>query len=1031
MTKWTKEQTEAIYKDGTNIIVSAGAGSGKTAVLTERVLEKVKNGVSLSNLLILTFTKMAAKEMRERIGSKLKENNFVSELSILDTADITTFDAYALSLVKKYHYYLNLSKNINIIPSSVIDLYKREILKNIFEDLYEKEDKEFLSLIKEYCVKDDKEIFDYILGLNNKLDLKTNKREYLESYIDSKYNEDSICKDIEEYTTVIFKLIDNIRNYLEYIDDADYFDKLYKVISPLLDSSTYDEIKSNIEFKMPIARGVSDITREYKDKISESIKEIKKYVSYDSEKVIKEGILKTKIYVEEIIKIILQLDEKVSEYKNKYDYYEYSDIAGFAIRLVKENSEIRNEIKNNLNEILIDEYQDTNDIQEEFISYISNNNVYMVGDIKQSIYRFRNANPYIFKNKYDNYSNNNGGIKIDLNKNFRSREEVITNINLMFDRIMDDDIGGALYRKSHQMIFGNMMYKGDGDNNQNNDFEVYSYLNETNYKKEEVEAFIIADDILDKINSGYLAFGKEEKGNRNIKYSDFVILMDNSKNFELYKKILEYKGIPTTIMKSGNLLDGELIVILKNIVSLIIKIKEGSIDTEFKKLFMSLGRSFLFNIDDNILFDYFLNKNFYSSDIYKITKEISDGVDIIPIEKLLDIIIDKFDIYNKLILIGDYKANILRIEKLKEITRNLVDLNYSVYDYKDYLCSIVDNDMKIEYSVNDSNDNTVKIMTIHASKGLEFNVCYFSGLYSKFNIREAINKFSYDNKYGIIIPYKDDFMYNTIYHNLSYRDYVLENISERIRLLYVALTRAKEKMIFVLPQNKSDISIDISDVIDNSIRSKYSSFASIMYSLEAITKEYYKNISLDDIGLTKEYNLIKNGNYVKEINEVYDKIEVEEILSYEDNIKEEKSFSKKSIHLINKDEQNKLDYGTKIHELLELTDFINPNYDELSMKERQIINNFIDKINIQGAKIYKEYEFVYNEDNITYHGIIDLILEYDNNIKIIDYKLKNINDSEYLKQLSGYKKYIESIFNKNVNIYLYSILNDDLEEIRI
>ena len=132
MTKWTKEQEEAIYKNGNNIIVSAGAGSGKTAVLTERVLEKVKNGVSLSNLLILTFTKLAAKEMRERIGDKLKENNFEEELSILDTADITTFDAYALSLVKKYHYYLNLSKNINIIDSSVIELYKKIDLNNVF-----------------------------------------------------------------------------------------------------------------------------------------------------------------------------------------------------------------------------------------------------------------------------------------------------------------------------------------------------------------------------------------------------------------------------------------------------------------------------------------------------------------------------------------------------------------------------------------------------------------------------------------------------------------------------------------------------------------------------------------------------------------------------------------------------------------------------------------------------------------------------------------------------------------------------------
>lgn len=1030
MAMWTKEQTEAIYKDGTNIIVSAGAGSGKTAVLTERVLEKVKNGVSLSNLLILTFTKMAAKEMRERIGSKLKENNLTEELVLLDTADITTFDAYALALVKKYHYYLNLSKNINIIDSSVMEIFKRDTLERIFNDLYEKEEEKFLALIKEYSVKDDREIFEYVLTLNNKLDLKTNKREYLNSYIDNKYNEDNINKDINEYTKMLLKLIDSIRDYLEYIDDNDYLDKLYNVISPLLSSGSYDEIKSNIEFKMPIARGVSDITKLYKDKISDCLKEIKKYTSYDSERSILEGILKTKEYAKEIVSLVLKLDEEVDKYKKKYDYYEYADIAGFAIKLVKENKEIREEIKNNLNEILIDEYQDTNNIQEEFISYISNNNVYMVGDIKQSIYRFRNANPYIFKNKYDNYSNNNGGIKIDLNKNFRSREEVINNINLLFDRIMDDDIGGASYQASHEMVFGNMMYKGEGDNKENNNFEVYSYLNETNYKKEEIEAFVIADDIQNKINNKYQAFGKEEKANRNIKYSDFVILMDNSKNFELYKKILEYRGVPTTIMKAGNLLDGELVVIIKNIVNFIIKIKEGNIDTEFKRLFMSLGRSFLFSIDDNILFDYFVNKDFYNSDIYKITKEISDKINTISLEELLDTIIEAYDIYNKLILIGDYQANILRLEKLSDITSNLANLNYSVYDYAKYLNDIIENNIKIEYSVNEVNENTVKIMTIHASKGLEFNICYFSGLYSKFNIREAINKFSYDEKYGIILPYKDNFIYNTIYHSLSYRNYVIENISERIRLLYVALTRAKEKMIFVLPQNKSENVININDVVDFDIRSKYNSFASIMYSLESITKDYYRNISLEDINLTKQYNLIKNGNYKKEINVIEDKIKVEEI-STQVEIKEEKSFSKKDVHIISLEEQNKLDYGTRIHELFELTNFHNPDYNNLSIKEKKIIDNFISQIDINNAIIYKEYEFIYNEDNTLYHGIIDLMLVYEDNIKIIDYKLKNIDDMSYLKQLNGYKKYIENTFNKKTQIYLYSILNNKLEVINV
>ena len=1028
MTKWTKEQEEAIYTSGTNIIVSAGAGSGKTAVLTERVLEKVKNGVSLSNLLILTFTKMAAKEMRERIGSKLKDNCFYEELNKLDTADITTFDAYALSLVKKYHYYLNVSKNICIIDSSVIELYKKNTLNDIFNELYKNKDEDFLSLIKEYSLKDDKEIFEFILNVNSKFDLKYNKIDCLNNYISDKFNESKINSDINEYINEIYKLIDKIRYYLEFIDDEDYLSKMYLVLDPLLSSGSYDEIKCNLDITLPRANKVSDITKEYKTKISNILVEIEKLMIYDNESIIKEGIIKTKKYINTIINIILKLDKKVYEYKKKYDSFEYSDIANLAIKLVRENKLIREEIKNNLNEILIDEYQDTNDVQEEFISYISSNNVYMVGDIKQSIYRFRNANPYIFKNKYDNYSSNNGGIKIDLNKNFRSREEVISNINMMFDRIMDDDIGGASYKSTHQMIFGNMMYKGDGDNNQNNNFEVYSYLNETNFKKEEIEAFIIAKDIKNKVDSNYIAFGKDTGGNRSIKYGDFVILMDNSKHFELYKKILEYNGVPTTIMKSGNLTSCEVINIVKNIVSFIVKIKEKNIDNEFKKLFMSVGRSFLFNISDDVLFDYFLNNNFYDSNIYKITKEISDDIDNTPLDMLIDIIIEKYDFYNKLILVGDYKYNIKSIEKLKEITNNLINLNYSVYDYEKYLKDIISNNMKIEFQINDSSSDSVKIMTIHASKGLEFNICYFSSLYSKFNIREAINKFSYDDNYGIIIPYKDNFIYNTIYHNLSYRNYVKENIGERIRLFYVALTRAKEKMLFLLPQSKKENEYYTNDIIDTDIRSKYSSFASIMYSLEFITKDYYNNIDLNSVNLTKDYNLIKNDNYDKELIKVKDKIEVKEININVDN-KEDKSFSKKNVHLITKEEQNKLDYGIRIHEILELTDFANPNYDNLSVKEREVFDNFISKIDINNCNIYKEYEFIYREDNISYHGIIDLMLEYSNYIKIIDYKLKNINDMEYLKQLNGYKNYIEKLFNKEVHIYLYSIIDNILEEI--
>ena len=180
----------------------------------------------------------------------------------------------------------------------------------------------------------------------------------------------------------------------------------------------------------------------------------------------------TKDYVNELIILIKELDKRIKEYKQVNDLYDFIDIAKLAIKIVDENENIRLELKNYFNEIMVDEYQDTNDLQELFISLISNNNVYMVGDVKQSIYRFRNANPDIFREKYNKYKEGIGGIKIDLLKNFRSRSEVLDNVNLIFDYMMDDYIGGANYIESHRMIFGNDSYINEGKTEQNNNMEI-------------------------------------------------------------------------------------------------------------------------------------------------------------------------------------------------------------------------------------------------------------------------------------------------------------------------------------------------------------------------------------------------------------------------------------------------------------------------------------------------------------------------------------------------------------------------------
>ena len=201
--KWTEEQNSAITEFDKNIIVSAGAGSGKTAVLSERVLNHVQNGMSVDELLILTFTNAAAAEMKERIRKKLIKNNFLNEANKVDIAYITTFDSLALSILKKYSYTLNLSNKITIIDNALITLKKEEILKNIFEEYYEKQDDKFLKLIKDFCLKDDKEVFTSILNLDKTLDNLYDKKEYLSNYLNNYYNDDNLNKLNNEYNNLL------------------------------------------------------------------------------------------------------------------------------------------------------------------------------------------------------------------------------------------------------------------------------------------------------------------------------------------------------------------------------------------------------------------------------------------------------------------------------------------------------------------------------------------------------------------------------------------------------------------------------------------------------------------------------------------------------------------------------------------------------------------------------------------------------------------------------------------------------------
>ncbi len=1029
----TKEQLLAVNKDNTNIIVSAGAGSGKTTVLKERVLRKLKNGVNIENLVILTFTNNAASEMKERIRKIILSDEQVKDkIDDVDKAYITTFDSYAGSLVRKYNYLLNISKNFTIIDSSLIEIEKTSVLDKIFEELYIN-DNNFKKFIKDFSTKDDKEIRKAILNIYNKFCNLTEKEEFLNK-LDYYYSKEYTDKIFDKYEEIVLNKKNSITTLLELLENETLKeDKLLLNIentNNFKECNNLDDLITYKNFKLaPNIKNVYTLEGvEIKEQIKEELSSLNSMLTFTKKELL-DNYYSTYNYVKVILNILKKLDQEIMKFKEDNNVYEFTDISLKAIELVKNNPNIREEIKNSINEIMIDEYQDNNDIEEKFISYIENNNVYCVGDVKQSIYRFRNANPYIFKTKYDTYIDEKFGFRIDLNKNFRSRNEVVNNINLIFNIIMNDEIGGAKYKEEHQMIFGNTSY----NELQNEDYnmEILSYKNDNKkFNKNEVEAFIIAQDIKKKINEKFqvTTFKDGKMISKDIEYGDIAILVDKSTDFELLKKILEYEQIPCTIYKDINIKDEDEIYILKNIINLLISIKNKKYDNSFKHYYASINRSYLLNTPDDEIYKTLINKDYYNSIIFKKCQNIIDKLDSLSVKDLLYTIIKEFDFYNKLITIGDVEERLTKLEYFINNCDNLNNLGMDIYEISNYFEEILKSDNDIKMSLNTKDLNSVKIMTIHKSKGLEFNIIYLPYLYSDFTKKSDKSKWKLSNNYGIMSSYFNGAIGKTFIFDLEAYDEKKEELSEKIRLFYVALTRAKEKIIMI--NNFDDKIVPLNEITNND-KMKIKSYSYLLGIIKNKIGKYIKNI--DNIELTKDYNLIKTNNYEKYIEKSNIKIKPKNI-NIENEIITNKHFSKTLNELIDKDLKENLEYGNYVHYIFEVCDFKNNNINELPIteKEKNYLKNFLNHKefkNIKDATIYKEHEIYFEKNNEIYHGFIDLLLIYKNHIDIIDYKLTNISSPSYNKQLKGYKEYIENKFNLKTNTYLYSINEDILKEV--
>lgn len=1024
MSEWTKEQTLAIHKNNTNILVNAGAGSGKTAVLTTRVMEKLKTGIHIDELLILTFTNKAASEMKERIRKRLKEEpSLKEELSRIDVCHIETFDAYALSIVKKYHYLLNLPPMIEISSEPLIELLRKDVMRFVLDQLYEEKNADFLTLIDRYCVKDDDNLYTYLLAMSKKIELDLQKEKRLLHYEEYFLKEENIVKWINEFTDICKQKQQAIKKSLEElkrIAPLDYVSKCMQRLSGLLTSNTLDEMCSFHSSKLPpVPRNSEEEIKLAKEMVSQPLKELKALLEYGAEEELRTDIQNSKSVISILCHILNRYFIEFETKKREKDYFDFGDVAKYALTIFKTFPSIAEEIKNSLEEIMIDEYQDTNDIQEEFISYISKDNLFMVGDLKQSIYRFRNANPYLFQKKYDMFRQKKGGENIDLLHNFRSREEVLGDINRVFNNLMTYDFGGADYLQNHQMKFGNKMYEAKNPS-ENYQMEIITYEEkQTDFTKEEIEAFYIAKDIKRKIEDQYQVLDNGVL--RPAKYDDFAILMDRSTNFDLYKKVFEYFHLPLSIQKDEGINDTMIFSTIKNLLKLTISYQEKNFDDAFRHALVSILRGFLVSYSDEKIYDIIKQRDWYQNPIYERLEPLILKSPTLTLPTFLNELYKRTKIYDNLIKIGNIEESITILKYMKNLSKECGNHGYQKKDFYSFLSRIQKEEMPVMYSVDEDASNSIKLLTIHKSKGLEYPICYLSGLYKKFNLSETSDLFQYDKKYGFLVPLKKEGIYKSFWYELAKQNTLKEELSEKIRLLYVAMTRSKEKMIFVMPKTKKEY-----DINSNEQRLKCRSFCDFFSLLETNLKPFKKPLEIESLNLTKDY-LFTVSTEEKEIAKV-PRLKVEEI--YIESVEEQTAhFSKRNFSLYSKEDYKNVNMGLKVHEYFECIDFKNPNYDLipepfLRKKVKKLIENPIIQKNLEGT-FQKEYEFI-DQSEKEYHGIIDLLIETDEKILIIDYKLDNIIDEAYQKQLEGYRTFILKKTKKPVELFLYSILQEEL-----
>ncbi len=877
--KWTKQQQEVIDVKNREVLVSAAAGSGKTAVLVEHIIQKVinkKDPIDIDELLVVTFTNAAAAEMRERIRKAIEKKaeecfddaHIQKQLTYIHQAKITTIHSFCLDLIKEHFDQIELDPSFRIGDEGELKLLKADLVKEMLEDFYEQNQSDFITFVESYTTKNDTNLEEMILKIY----------EYSRSYPDVnawmqkclKNYESAEPMDSLEWMQYLYMLIQKYSDELEFyyrdiISQKDRYpgaagymaaiENDYFMLCELKKAKTYEEKRKILKAYTPVSlkKCKNDVPDEYvkymktiRDYGKTFLNELKdKYFSQAQEELLWDLKI-TKARFETLMQLVAEFSKRYQNEKKDKNILDFNDLEHYALQiLVKEDdkgnfmpTDVAKELSEQFKEIMIDEYQDSNLVQETILRSISKEskgtpNIFMVGDVKQSIYKFRLARPELFMDKYQRYEtlpSDSKYIKIMLDRNFRSRSCVLESINEIFYKIMRKDLGNIEYDKANALYPGADYPVPPQNQNQKTEFIIYNQKEDKNedvdasddqkdYRATELEAYLTAQKIKELTNSenGFQVWDKEQNCYRTAKYQDIVILFRSLKGTgDIFTEVLMCEGIPAYCETSVGYFNSIEITWLLNFLSII--------DNPLQDIeFVSVLRSPFVNISNTelaMIKSQTGEQEYWMDRISEYIERNEDELQIklksfseilkkyrfmVPYTSIYDIIskiVDETNYYNYVLAMPAGKKRAGNIDILKQKAIEYEGTSYvGLFNFIRYIEKLKKYDVDFgEAKTVGENDNTIRIMSIHKSKGLEFPIVIMPALEKRFNQMDKNGESVFEPDLGIGLEMRDPksrIKNETLLQKVIRKKITIEDLGEQLRILYVAMTRAKEKLIMI------------------------------------------------------------------------------------------------------------------------------------------------------------------------------------------------------------------------------------------